>query len=153
MANGITTKTRVQDLGKPRVIIIGGGFAGMEAAKHLKDEDIQVVLFDRYNHHTFQPLLYQVASSLLDTSSILVPFRKRFTNFADFHFRMGEVNLIKPEENYMETSIGGIDYDYLIIATGATTNYRGNKSLEEHTMAMKTITDRSEEHTSELQSH
>jgi NADH dehydrogenase len=141
MANGITTKTRVKDLGKPRVIIIGGGFAGMEAAKHLKDEDIQVVLFDRYNHHTFQPLLYQVASSLLDTSSILVPFRKRFTNFPDFHFRLGEVNQIKPEENFIETTIGGIDYDYLVIATGATTNYRGNKSLEDNTMAMKTITD------------
>ncbi|MFM8348945.1 MAG: NAD(P)/FAD-dependent oxidoreductase [Bacteroidota bacterium] len=141
MANHITTKTRVKDLGKPRVIIIGGGFAGLEVAKGLRDADVQIVLFDRYNHHTFQPLLYQVATSGLETSSIVFPFRKRFTNYHDFNFRLGEVKQIKPEENYMETSIGGIDYDYLIIATGATTNFRGNKQLEAKAMAMKTISD------------
>ncbi len=141
MANHITTKTRVKDLGKPRVIIIGGGFAGLEVAKGLRDADVQLVLFDRYNHHTFQPLLYQVATSGLETSAIVFPFRKRFTGYSDFNFRLGEVRLIKPEDNYMETSIGGIDYDYLIIATGATTNFRGNKQLEAKALAMKTISD------------
>lgn len=141
MTKTISTKTRVKDLGKPRIIIIGGGFAGLEVAKGLQGSGAQVVLFDRYNHHTFQPLLYQVATSGLETSAIVFPFRKRFSDYSDFHFRLGEVTSLKPAENYMETSIGGIDYDYLIIATGATTNFYGNTELEAHAMAMKTISD------------
>ena len=141
MTSSISTKTRVKDLGKPRIIIIGGGFAGLEVAKGLQESGAQVVLFDRFNHHTFQPLLYQVATSGLETSAIVFPFRKRFSNYSDFHFRLGEVTAVKPAENYMETSIGGIDYDYLIIATGATTNFYGNTELEARAMAMKTISD------------
>ena len=141
MGKVITTKTRVKDLGKPRVIIIGGGFAGLEVTKGLQDSDVQIVLFDRYNHHTFQPLLYQVATSGLETNTIVFPFRKRFTGFADFNFRLGEVTAIFPEENRIETSIGGIDYDFLVIATGATTNFFGNTQIEAKAMAMKTITD------------
>ncbi|MFZ9503313.1 MAG: NAD(P)/FAD-dependent oxidoreductase [Cyclobacteriaceae bacterium] len=141
MGKVITTKTRVKDLGKPRVIIIGGGFAGLEVTKGLQDADVQIVLFDRYNHHTFQPLLYQVATSGLETNTIVFPFRKRFTGFADFNFRLGEVTAIFPEENRIETSIGGIDYDFLVIATGATTNFFGNIQIEAKAMAMKTITD------------
>ena len=141
MSVHIPTQTRVKDLGKSRIIIIGGGFAGLEVAKGLRDSGAQVVLFDRYNHHTFQPLLYQVATSGLETSAIVFPFRKRFSGYQDFHFRLGEVKHINPAENFMETSIGGIDYDYLVIATGATTNYRGNKQLEAKALAMKTITD------------
>jgi len=121
--------------------VIGGGFGGLELVKGLKHLNAQVVLFDKYNHHTFQPLLYQVATSGLETNSIVFPFRKRFANQAEFYFRLGEVNQIKPEENYIETSIGGIKYDYLIIATGATTNFYGNQELEDKAMAMKTITD------------
>lgn len=137
----ITTRTRIADLGKPRIIVIGGGFGGLELIKGLRDLKAQIVLFDKYNHHTFQPLLYQVATSGLETSSIVFPFRKRFADQNDFFFRLGEVNQIKPEENYIETSIGGIKYDYLVIATGATTNYYGNEELERNAMAMKTITD------------
>jgi len=137
----ITTRTRIADLGKPRVIIIGGGFAGLEVAKGLNGFKAQTVLFDRYNHHTFQPLLYQVATSGLETSSIVFPFRKRFAQQDDFYFRMGEVKSIKPEENYIETSIGGIKYDYLVIANGATTNYYGMNDVEEHSIPMKTIID------------
>lgn len=137
----ITTRTRIADLGKPRIIVIGGGFGGLELVKGLNHLKAQVVLFDKYNHHTFQPLLYQVATSGLETSSIVFPFRKRFANQTDFFFRLGEVNQIKPEENYIETSIGGIKYDYLVIATGAATNYYGNEELERNAMAMKTITD------------
>ncbi|MBX7125314.1 MAG: NAD(P)/FAD-dependent oxidoreductase [Cyclobacteriaceae bacterium] len=137
----ITTHTRIADLGKPRVIIIGGGFGGLELAKALHNERVQVVLFDRHNHHTFQPLLYQVATSGLETNSIVFPFRKRFATYQDFYFRMGEVTAIKPEENYIETSIGGIRYDYLVIATGATTNFYGMDEVEQNSMSMKTITD------------
>jgi NADH:ubiquinone reductase (H+-translocating) len=137
----ITTRTRIADLGKPRIIIIGGGFGGLEVAKGLSGFKAQVVLFDRYNHHTFQPLLYQVATSGLETSSIVFPFRKRFAKQNDFFFRMGEVISIKPEENYIETSIGGVKYDYLVIANGASTNYYGMKDVEEHAFPMKTIID------------
>ena len=141
MATSLTTQTRVQDLGKPRVVIIGGGFAGMEVVQGLKNSGVQTVLFDRYNHHTFQPLLYQVATSGLETSAIVFPFRKRFSGYHDFHFRLGEVKNIRPEENYIETTIGGIDYDYLVIASGATTNFYGNTELESKAMSMKTIGD------------
>lgn len=137
----ITPRTHIADLGEPRIIVIGGGFGGLELVKGLNNLKAQVVLFDKYNHHTFQPLLYQVATSGLETSSIVFPFRKRFAKQPDFYFRLGEVNQIKPEENYIETSIGGIKYDYLVIATGAATNFYGMDELERNAMAMKTITD------------
>ena len=101
----------------------------------------QVVLFDRYNHHCFQPLLYQVATSGLETNSIVMPFRKRFASQKDFYFRLGEVTAVRPEENYIETSIGGVKYDYLVIANGAGTNYYGMRDVEEHAIPMKTIVD------------
>jgi NADH:ubiquinone reductase (H+-translocating) len=137
----ITTRTRIADLGKPRIIIIGGGFGGLEVAKGLSGFKAQTVLFDKYNHHCFQPLLYQVATSGLETSSIVFPFRRRFSNQADFFFRMGEVTQIKPEENYIETSIGGVKYDYLVIANGATTNFYSMKDVEQHALPMKSIID------------
>lgn len=137
----ITTRTRIADLGKPRIIIIGGGFGGLEVAKGLGGFKAQTVLFDKYNHHCFQPLLYQVATSGLETSSIVFPFRKRFANQDDFFFRLGEVTQIKPEENYIETSIGGVKYDYLVIANGATTNFYGMKDVEQNSLPMKSIID------------
>jgi NADH dehydrogenase len=136
----ITTRTRIADLGKPRIIIIGGGFGGLEVAKGLEGFKAQTVLFDKYNHHCFQPLLYQVATSALETSSIVFPFRKRFKN-EDFFFRLGDVTNIKPAENYIETSIGGVHYDYLVIANGATTNFYGMKDVEENAVPMKSIID------------
>jgi len=137
----ITTQTRIADLGKPRVIIIGGGFGGLEVAKGLTTSKTQTVLFDKYNHHTFQPLLYQVATSALETSSIVFPFRKRFSKANDFYFRLGEVTRIKPEANCIETSIGSIKYDYLAIATGAETNFYGLGDVEQYSHPMKTIID------------
>ncbi len=137
----ITTRTRIADLGKPRIIVIGGGFGGLEVIKALRGLHAQVVLFDKYNHHTFQPLLYQVATSGLETNSIVAPFRKLFGNQADFYFRLGEVKKIKPEENYIETSIGGVKYDYLVIASGAVTNFYGMTEVEKHASFMKNIVD------------
>lgn len=134
-------QTRVADIGKPRIVVIGGGFGGIELVKSLANINAQVVLFDKYNHHTFQPLLYQVATSGLETNSIVYPFRKRFEDQKDFYFRMGEVKHITPENNTIETSIGVISYDYLVIATGATTNYYGMKDIEKYAVPMKTITD------------
>lgn len=137
----INTQTRIADLGKPRVVIIGGGFAGLEVAKELVGSEVQTVLFDKYNHHCFQPLLYQVATSALETSSIVFPFRKHFAKAEDFYFRLGEVNAIKPETNCIETSIGSVKYDYLVIASGAETNFYGMKDVEQYSHPMKTIID------------
>jgi NADH:ubiquinone reductase (H+-translocating) len=139
MPNLITT--RIVDLGKPRVIIIGGGFGGMEVAKGLRSTKTQTVLFDKYNHHTFQPLLYQVATSGLETSSIVFPFRRHFAKQKNFVFRLGEVKEIRPAENCIETSIGSVRYDYLVIATGAETNFYGLKDVEKNSHPMKTIID------------
>jgi NADH:ubiquinone reductase (H+-translocating) len=137
----ITTRTRIEDLGKPRIIIIGGGFGGLEVIKRLRNAKLQTVLFDKNNHHTFQPLLYQVATSGLETNSIVAPFRKLFGNYKDFYFRLAEVKNIKPEENYIETSIGGVKYDYLVIATGAVTNFYGMDELQKNAISMKNIVD------------
>jgi NADH dehydrogenase len=133
--------TRIADLGKPRVVIIGGGFGGLEVAKGLDYPNIQTVLFDKYNHHTFQPLLYQVATSALETSSIVFPFRRHLGRQKNFVFRLGEVNSINPEENCIVTSIGSVKYDYLVIATGAETNFYGLKDVEQNAYPMKTIID------------
>lgn len=137
----ITTQTRIAELGKPRVVIIGGGFGGLEVARKLVKSKTQTVLFDKYNHHTFQPLLYQVATSALETSSIVFPFRKRFAQAKDFYFRLGEVTMIKPGSNCIETSIGSVKYDYLVIATGAETNFYGLQDVEKNAHPMKTIID------------
>ncbi len=137
----ITSRTRIEDLNKPRIIVIGGGFGGMELIKNLKGSNAQVVLFDKYNHHTFQPLLYQVATSALQTSSIVYPFRKKFHHYEDFYFRLAEVTRVIPEENRIETSIGSVKYDYLVLATGSASNYFGQPTFEKHTLPLKTIED------------
>ncbi len=141
MGGNTSAQTRIADIGKPRVVIIGGGFGGMEMAKALKGANVQVVLIDKSNHHTFQPLLYQVATSGLETTSIVYPFRKKFDNQKDFYFRMGEVKKIDSEKNLIETSVGNLTYDYLIIATGAITNYYGMQDIAQNALPMKNIND------------
>lgn len=113
----------------------------MEVAKKMKGFKAQTVLFDQFNHHCFQPLLYQVATSALESSSIVFPFRKRFGKQNDFYFRLALVNQIKPAEKCIETSIGSVKYDYLVIANGAATNFYGMKDVETNAMPMKTIID------------
>lgn len=124
---------------KPRIVIIGGGFAGMELAKGLRDLEAQIVLLDKNNYHTFQPLLYQVATAALEPDSIAYPFREIFKNQDNFIFRMTEVAKIRPEERCIETSIGEISYEYLVIAAGSQTNYFGMKDVEKHSLPMKSI--------------
>ena len=123
----------------PRVVIIGGGFAGLAAAKGLEEQELQVVLVDKHNYHTFQPLLYQVATGGLEPDSIAFPLRKRFNDVDNFYFRLAEVVQIHPDKNLIETSIGNLDYDELIIATGSTTNFFGNKNIQKNTMEMKSV--------------
>jgi NADH:ubiquinone reductase (H+-translocating) len=125
--------------GRPRVVIIGGGFGGINLAKKLKNEPVDVLLLDKHNYHTFQPLLYQVAMGSIEADSIGFPIRRIFTNQKNFAFNLAEVKTINPEKNTVTTDIGEIAYDYLVIATGADTNYFGNKELEHFTMPMKNI--------------
>lgn len=123
----------------PRVVIIGGGFAGLAAAKGLEKKEVQVVLIDKHNYHTFQPLLYQVATGGLEPDSIAFPLRKRFNDVEHFYFRLAEVLKINPEKKSLETNIGNLEYDELIIATGSTTNFFGNTNIQKNTMEMKSV--------------
>jgi NADH dehydrogenase len=123
----------------PRVVIIGGGFAGLAAAKGLEKQELQIVLIDKHNYHTFQPLLYQVSTGGLEPGSIAFPLRKRFNDVENFYFRLAEVVEIYPEKNTIKTSIGDLDYDELIIATGSTTNFFGNTNIQKYAMEMKSV--------------
>ena len=123
----------------PRVVIIGGGFGGIELAKKLKDKPVEVLMVDKNNYHTFQPLLYQVAMGDIEADSIAFPIRKIFGDQKNFAFRMANVEQINPESNTITTDIGEIAYDYLVIATGSTTNFFGNEELAKRTMPMKSI--------------
>ena len=124
---------------KPRIVVIGGGFGGIELIKKLKHADVQIVLLDKNNYHTFQPLLYQVATGGLEPDSIAYPLRKIFKTQSNFIFRMTEVLKIIPEKNSIETSIGEIAYDYLVIATGSKTNFFGMEDMKKNAVDMKSI--------------
>ena len=130
---------RIPKTSKKRVVIVGGGFAGLTIVKKLDSKRFQIVLIDRNNYHQFPPLLYQVASAGLEPSSICFPFRKLFHREKDFYFRMAEVREICPEKNSIVTSVGELSYDYLILAGGTTTNYYGNKAIEDAALPMKDV--------------
>jgi NADH dehydrogenase len=123
----------------PLVVIIGGGFGGLQVAKKLADKPVDVLMLDKHNYHTFQPLLYQVATGSLESESIAFSLRKNFANQKNFRFRIAEVSRINAEKNTIDTTIGEIAYDYLVIATGSTTNFFGNKDIEKFSMPMKSI--------------
>ncbi|TWO31486.1 NAD(P)/FAD-dependent oxidoreductase [Seonamhaeicola sediminis] len=123
----------------PRVVIIGGGFAGIALAKKLSKQEVQVVLLDKNNYHTFQPLLYQVSTGGLEPDSIAYPIRKVLKDFPNFYFRLANVEEIDTAKNKVKTNIGNLKFDYLVIASGSVTNYFGNSDIEKHSMAMKTI--------------
>lgn len=125
--------------GLPRVVIIGGGFGGIALAKKLRKKEVQVVLLDRHNYHTFQPLLYQVSTGGLEPDSVAYPLRKILKDSPNNYFRLAEVLEIRPDENLVVADIGSLEYDYLVLATGSKTNFFGNKNIERNAMAMKTI--------------
>ena len=95
----------------PRIVIIGGGFAGISLAKRLRNKKVQVVLLDKHNYHNFQPLMYQVATGGLEPDSIAYPIRKIVQEYKDFYFRLAEVRDIDPENNIIYADIGDIKYD------------------------------------------
>jgi NADH dehydrogenase len=124
---------------KKKIVIIGGGFGGIELAKKLKKKNVDIVILDKHNYHTFQPLLYQVATGGLEADSIAFPIRKIFKGQKNLKFRVTEVKKVIPEENRLETSIGECQYDYLVIATGSTSNFFGQTEISQNAMPMKSI--------------
>jgi len=137
----ITDEICLPDSDLPRVVIIGGGFAGLALVEKLKHKKVQVVLFDKNNFHQFQPLLYQVATSALEPDSIVFPFRKQINGYKNVLFRLAEVKEIQPSLNTVVTNKGSVHYDYLVLATGTTTNFFGMDSVEVNGLGMKDIRD------------
>lgn len=123
----------------PRVVIAGGGFGGLKLAQELDSRYFQVILIDHHNYHQFPPLIYQVASSGLEPSSIAFPFRSALRKKKGFVFRLAEVQGVAPERNLLLTSVGEVKYDYLILACGGTTNFFGNDQIARHSLPMKTL--------------
>jgi len=122
-----------------KLVIVGAGFAGLRLARALKNKDFEIWLIDKNNYHQFQPLFYQVATSGLEASSISFPLRKVFQKHNNVHIRCTEVTSVDTAAKKINTHIGSIGYDYLVIATGATTNFFGNTEIEENAFPMKSV--------------
>ena len=123
----------------PRIVVIGCGFGGLKFVQSINSKQYQVVLLDKNNYHTFQPLMYQVATSGLEPDSITYPIRKIFKGKKRFHFRKTEVQSIDADNKEVHTSIGSLTYDHLIVALGATNNFFGNTDLERFAAPMKSL--------------
>lgn len=134
-------KANIERTDKKRIVIVGGGLGGLELAFKLVDDDYQVVLIDKNNYHQFPPLIYQVASGGLEPSSISFPFRRLFQGKKDFFFRMAKVESVNTDKKIIKTTVGEIDYDYLVMAFGAKTNFFGNKDIEATTLPMKSVSE------------
>jgi NADH dehydrogenase len=141
MTNMAEASLNIPDTGRPRVVIVGGGFGGINAARKLKHQGFQVVLFDKHNYHTFQPLLYQVATAGLQPDSIASPLRNIFKGHEDFHFRLFRITGIDPEQKRVSTPAGDLPYDYLIIAGGSRPNFFGNAEIEQYALPLKSLPD------------
>ncbi|GAA4448978.1 NAD(P)/FAD-dependent oxidoreductase [Nibrella saemangeumensis] len=125
---------------RKRVVIIGAGFGGLHLARRLsRRNEFQIVLIDKYNFHQFQPLYYQVATAGLDASSILFPLRKVFQTCKNVHIRVTEATQIHTDTQVVDTGLGPIEYDYLVLATGADTNFFGMKNIQERALPMKSV--------------
>ncbi len=128
-----------QSSGFPKIIIVGGGFGGIALTKKLKNKEVEILMLDRHNYHTFQPLLYQVATGGLEADSIAFPLRKIFKGQKNFNFRVANVQEVDAGNKKVITDIGDFDYDYLVLATGSETNFFGQKEIEHFSMPMKTV--------------
>jgi NADH dehydrogenase len=123
-----------------RLVLIGGGFGNIQLIKRLKNySSFQITLIDKHNYHTFQPLLYQVASGGLGSDAVAYPYRKIFRNYKNFSFRLAEVQEIDTERNMLNTNIGPIGYDELVIGTGSETNFYGMENMAKWAMELKSI--------------
>ncbi len=124
-----------------RIVIVGSGFGGLTLARRLAKENYQIVLIDKNNYHQFQPLFYQVAMSGLEPSSIVFPLRKLFQHYHNVFIRMAEVQEVAPSENLIYTNLGELRYDYLVLATGAETNFFGNEKIANKAIPMKSVSE------------
>lgn len=132
-------KANLPETNQKRIVIIGGGFGGLKLARELSNKNYQVILIDKNNYHQFQPLFYQVATAGLEPSSISFPFRKIFQKSKNVLIRVAEIIRIHPDQNSLESNIGVINYDYLVIAIGADTNFFGNQRIMENAIPMKSV--------------
>ncbi len=125
-----------------KIIIVGGGFAGLQLAKRLNNKKgVELLLIDQYNYHQFQPLFYQVATAGLDASNISFPLRKIFQESKNLHIRLAQLQEIKANDNIIITSIGNFNYDVLVLATGAETNFFNNEHIREFAFPMKSTSE------------
>ncbi len=134
-------KANIPEVENKRIVVVGGGFAGLTICRELVKMNYQIVLLDKHNYHMFQPLFYQVATAGLEPSAISFPYRKVFQSLSNIHIRKTTVLNVEPKHNRVNTTIGIINYDYLIIATGATTNFFGNDKLAKMTHPMKSVSE------------
>ncbi len=130
---------RIPETDLPRIVIIGGGFAGLNLAKRLYKADAQIVMLDRNNFHTFQPLLYQVATAGLEPDSIAGPLRKTFEGHDNYFFRMVRVTGVDQDRKVVKTLIGDLPYDYLVMANGSKTNFFNNETVRKNSLPLKRV--------------
>jgi NADH dehydrogenase len=126
---------------KKKVIVVGGGFAGLQLVRTLDPKMFEILLIDKINHHQFQPLFYQVATSQIEPASISFPLRNIFKNQRNVQIRLAEVTHVDQATNKVHTDIGVFDYDYLVIAIGCRTNFFGNQNIRDHAFSLKTTYD------------
>lgn len=135
------TATAPDQTQRPRVVIVGAGFGGLEAAKRLRRARVDLTIVDRRNHHLFQPLLYQVATAALSPSNIAVPIRPMFRNFPNVNVLLSEAKSISPERRCLQLSGQTLHYDYLILAAGAKTSYFGHTEWARDAPGLKSLED------------
>lgn len=131
----------IPDTDQKRVVVVGGGFAGLALVQALRRSGLQIVLIDKHNYHMFKPLLYQAASSQLNAGDIAFPFRKAFRSQRDFYFRMAYIDGVDTDRKTLRTTIGEIRYDYLVLATGCVSNFYGLDDVRKEALAMSNLTD------------
>lgn len=125
---------------KKHIVIVGGGFAGINLIKSMvNDSRFRITLIDKNNYHFFPPLIYQVATSFIEASNISYPFRKIISNYKNVSFHMGNLVKVHETENVVETDTGSIKYDYLVLALGTETNFFGMENVQRCALSMKTI--------------
>ena len=124
-------------MNRKKIVVLGAGFAGLQLARRIKDTEYDITLIDQYNFHQFQPLFYQVATGGLEPSSISFPLRKIFQRKKNVHVRVAKVQRVDTAQQVVHTDSCDFHYDYLVIATGCTTNFFGNKNIEKYAFPMK----------------
>lgn len=122
---------------KKKIVVVGCGFGGLQFVNHLKKDQFDIIVIDKVNHHQFPPLFYQVAASQIEPSTVSFPIRKIFQKRRDVRIRLATVLIVNKDENYIDTSIGKFNYDYLVISTGTSTNFYGNKGIEDNVLGLK----------------